>query len=78
MELPGQQNSDNLEQKRRKQKTREKVEVQYSTSETEELENIQLIHDGVENWTLFEQVDGTQIWVHDKHLVYYKDSEGGQ
>ena len=69
--------NEGLEEKRKSQKTRELVEVQTTDNEDPlEVENVQLIHDGVEGWTLFEKVDGTQIRVQDKFLVYYKDPEG--
>jgi len=65
-----------LEEKRKNQKTREEVELILSTGDSRTLENVQVIH-AVDDFTLFELVDGEQIWVQDRYLVYYRDPEGG-
>jgi len=65
-----------LEEKRKNQKTREEVEIIMSTGDSRTLENVQVIH-AVDDFTLFELVDGEQIWVQDRYLVYYRDPEGG-
>lgn len=69
--------SQDLEEKRKNQKTRKEVELILSTGDSKTLENVQMIHDGVEGWTLFELVGDEQVWVQDKFLVYYRDPEGG-
>lgn len=65
-----------LEEKRKNQKTREEVEIIMSTGDSRTLENVQVIH-AVDGFTLFELVNGEQIWVQDRYLVYYRDPEGG-
>ena len=65
-----------LEEKRKNQKTRKEVELILSTGDSKTLENVQMIH-AVDGWTLFELVGEEQIWVQDEFLVYYRDPEGG-
>jgi len=69
--------AEDLEDERKNQKTREEVELILSTGDSRTLENVQLVWDGVEGWTLFELVGDEQVWVQDKFLVYYRDPEGG-
>jgi hypothetical protein len=68
---------EGLEEKRKKQKTREEVDLILATGIEITLENVQVIH-AVDGWTLFETVDGEHHWASDGNLAYYRDPEGGE